>query len=102
MAFKAIRNTYALTNEAGVEVRRLVKAGRTFPRGYNPTVQKDVEEVEGSAPAANQVVGEESVAYEDLKVDELKEELDNRGVHYKSDDNKADLIAALQENDKNG
>jgi hypothetical protein len=38
--------------------------------------------------------------YNDLTVDELKTELDNRGVAYDSGDRKADLVQALEEDDR--
>lgn len=38
-------------------------------------------------------------SYDDMTVADLKAELENRGIEYNSSDKKADLVAALEEDD---
>jgi len=104
VARKALKNTFGYENVGGVEVRRLVRAGRLIPDAYR-VEEGEYEHVAGvegpiarpaSVPAheAATVQGKDPQVKDphDLTVDQLKEELDSRGVDYKSDAKKADLI----------
>lgn len=56
---------------------------------------------DGSGAEGGQEGGEEG-EYSTFTVEQLKEELDSRGLEYKASSKKADLVAMLEDNDAEG
>jgi len=80
VGFKALRNTYAIDASSGVEVRRLVVAGDTFPEGYEPSETSDVEETDEKVVSGHVVSDDASDPIADLKGEDLDDAVADAGI----------------------
>lgn len=121
MARKAIKNTYGYETIGGVEVRRIIRAGKLIPPTYrvHEGAYEEVPDQEGPAASVMGAVvkppdkpdpddanpeattGTTQQDYESLTVPLLEDQIKERGLqeNVPSDPRKADLIEVLEEAD---
>lgn len=80
MGYKALRNTYAVDNSSGVEVRRVVVAGDVFPVGYEPVNNSDVEETDEKVVSGHVVSEDAADPIADLKGEDLDDAVEAAGI----------------------